>query len=300
MPINFVLVGKYQVGKSALINAMFFNQERGYRKVAKEGDLEPTTAKIKYYKCDVDGVVFHIYDTMGLQDGKKRDREHARWIKEVFASAHLVLYCTKLQEPVRPDDVDTLKILTKECGKSFWKNAVIAFTFANTAATTDATKEDWFGDLLEKKKDKLRRCFIDDLGISQEVWDELSWRTVPVGNTINPALPGIEDWRAKFWLECVHACAEEAKVSVAALAWKEEAFFQVLASGGVAYVGTAAAAAGSVLEILGVATSVTVVGLPVGIPIAVVGLAALVGGAAATAVAKHRASSESSENKDEK
>ena len=301
MPVNFVLVGKYQVGKSALINAMFYNKTEGYKEIAEEADdLEPTTTEIQHHSFTVDGTIYHIYDTMGLQDGRKKESDHVKKIKDIFANAHLVIYCTKLQEPIRPEDISALKTLTKKCGKSFWENAVIALTFANAAAPNKPRNRDWFAKLLANKKETLCRCFIDGLGISQEVWDELSRRTVPVGNTINPALPGSEDWRADFWLECVDACAEEAKVSVAALAWKEEAFFQVLALGSVVSIGSATAAAGAVLAAVGVATSATVVGLPVGIAIAVVGLAAVVGGAAATTVAKHRASSESSENKDEK
>ena len=226
MPVNFVLVGKYQVGKSALINAMFYNKTDGYKEIAEEADdLEPTTTEIQHHSFTVDGTVYHIYDTMGLQDGRKKESDHVKKIKDIFAKAHLVIYCTKLQEPIRPEDISALKTLTKKCDKSFWQNAVIALTFANAAAPNRPRNRDWFAKLLANKKETLHRCFIDDLGISQEVWDELSRRTVPVGNTINPALPGIEDWRADFWLECVDACAEEAKVSVAALAWKEEAFF---------------------------------------------------------------------------
>ena len=298
MPINIVLVGKYQVGKSALINAMFFERGGEYEKIAPEGDeLEPMTSSIKHYSHQVDGIQFRIYDTMGLQDGKKKDRRHAQEIKKIFAEAHLVLYCTKLQEPIRPDDIETLKILTKECGASFWKNAVIALTFANTASPTDpkCNKETWFRSLLEKKKEKLCECFINDLHISEEVWCRLSQHTVPVGNTLDPRLPGINDWRAEFWHVCVAACADKAKGAVAALAWKEEAFYEMLASGSVATLGTTAAAIGIALAAVGAASSATVVGLPVGVAIAVVGLAALVGGATATAVSKRRASG-SSEN----
>ena len=48
-PVNFVLVGKYQVGKSALINSMFYNKAEGYQPIAEEGDLEPTTDVINDY-----------------------------------------------------------------------------------------------------------------------------------------------------------------------------------------------------------------------------------------------------------
>ena len=141
----------------------------------------------------------------------------------------------------------------------------------------------------------MKKCFVEDLGIGEEVWVTLSQHTVPVGNTIRPDLPGIEDWRACFWRECVDACSDKAKGAMAGLAWKEESFVKMLASVSVASVGSAAAAGGLALTVVGAASSATVVGLPVGIPIAVVGLVALVGGTAAAVVSK-RTVSQSSDN----
>ena len=71
-PVNYVFVGKYQVGKSALINS---KKAKGYQPIAEEGDLEPTTVVIKYYPCEVDGIK---YDTMGLQDGTKKEKAHVK------------------------------------------------------------------------------------------------------------------------------------------------------------------------------------------------------------------------------
>ena len=82
---------------------------------------------------------------------------------------------------------------------------------------------------------------------------------------------------------------------MAGLAWKEESFVKMLASVSVASVGSAAAAGGLALTVVGAASSATVIGLPVGIPIAVVGLVALVGGTAAAVVSK-RTASQSSDN----
>ena len=291
MPVRFVVVGNYHIGKSALINAMFYKKAEGYQEIAEEADdLDPTTLEINEYTFEVDGITYYVCDTMGLQDGKKREREHVKKIKEIFAKAHLIIYCTKFQEPIRPEDVSTLRVLTRECGKLFWENAVIAFTFANAAASNKQNNPDWFGNFLEMKKEKLHKCFINDLHISEEVWCRLSQHTVPVGNTLDPRLPGINDWRAEFWHVCVAACADKAKGAVAALAWKEEAFYEMIASGGVASAGSVAAATGIALTILGATSSLTVVGLPVGVAIAVVGLVALVGGVTATALSKRRAS----------
>ena len=300
MPVRFVVVGNYHIGKSALINAMFYKKAKGYQEVAKEAvNLKPTTWKINEHEFEVDGITYYVCDTMGLRDGKKRDREYVKKIKEIFTKAHLIIYCTKFQEPIRPEDISTLRALTRECGKLFWENAVIALTFANAAAPNKRNNPGWFGNFLEMKKQNLRECFINDLHISEEVWCRLSQHTVPVGNTLDPSLPGINDWRAEFWHVCVAACADKAKGAVAALAWKEEAFYEMLASSSVATLGTTAVAAGIALTVAGVVTSATTVGLPVGIYVAVVGLVALVGGVSATAVSKRRASESSEKEKEQ-
>ena len=39
--LNVVVVGRFQVGKSTLINSFFFREGNGYRQKAKEGAMKP-------------------------------------------------------------------------------------------------------------------------------------------------------------------------------------------------------------------------------------------------------------------
>ena len=129
---------------------MFYKKAKGYQPIAEEGDLEPTTDVIKYYPHEVDGITYHNYDTMGLQDGTNKEKAHVKEIKDIFAKAHLIIYCTKFQEPIRPDDVNALKALTNACGKSICCNCSHICQCSGSYITIQ--KINWFDELFQKKR----------------------------------------------------------------------------------------------------------------------------------------------------
>lgn len=282
-PYNIIIVGKYQVGKSTLINSLFYDEDKGFIEYAKEGDMERTTSEIKFYKLKVDDVTFHVYDTIGLQDGN--DKEYVKKVIKLSKKAHLVIYCTKLCDPVRPDEKSALKTLTRVCKKSFWDILIVALTHANLVQSSNPGRslEEYFEKQLEKRRTHLYEFFVNELGI-QCVSKS---RIIPVGAIASPSLPGIDDWRGDFWVGCMHASAEGAKGAVATLAWKQKVSHeelkkrgkQIIAAGaGVATagagVGAGIAGTGLIIAGVGEAISLTVVGLPVGIPLIVAGLIA--------------------------
>ena len=44
---------------------------------------------------------------------------------------HLIIYCKKMGEPIRPAEKAALRTLHKTFGSSIWHNTIIALTFAN-------------------------------------------------------------------------------------------------------------------------------------------------------------------------
>ena len=44
---------------------------------------------------------------------------------------HLIIYCAKMGEPVRPEEATALENITTSFGEAIWENVVIALTFAN-------------------------------------------------------------------------------------------------------------------------------------------------------------------------
>ena len=104
--LNIVVVGCFQVGKSTLINAMFFQEGKAYVKRAEEGSMRPCTQEVRRHVLgikDGDNVVkIKIFDSPGLQDGDNDDRQYLRMLRDECSEVHLIIYCTKMGEPIRP------------------------------------------------------------------------------------------------------------------------------------------------------------------------------------------------------
>ena len=100
-----LVLGRFQVGKSTLINSLFYEKGKKYVKYAEEGDAKKaTTTDVKPYPIDYHGVVCHVYDSPGLQDGQTADVHYLMKIKRECPDIHLIIYCTKMNEPIRPDE----------------------------------------------------------------------------------------------------------------------------------------------------------------------------------------------------
>ena len=290
--VNILITGKYQVGKSTLINSLFYVKGEKYVRCAVEGSLKPTTTKVSSYALESNGVVYNIYDTRGLKDGQGHDMKYIRQMIEECGSSfafHLVIYCTKLDEPIRPDDKDALKNITLTFGIKFWKNVVIALTFANQVEPVDPDddEEEFFKKTLETKTELLYKCFMEEKGlrIGETIANELKKRILPTGSAKKLQLPdGIEDWRAPFWLGCLAACKEEAKGAVLKVAWTNPLFVATVVGTSVATTsGTLAVVGGSGAVGAGIGLCATGFLLPLGIGLivgGVIGGALGVGGAA--------------------
>lgn len=279
--LNMVILGRYYIGKSTLINSLFYRKGEKYVRRALEGSqLKATTKDVSAYTIEVDGVSFNIYDTCGLQDGDKSDAAYFVQIKAACPKVHLFVYCMKLDEPVRPEEIRALNNLTTAFGNNIWEIMVIALTFANQVIPVDPEEDEnkYFERKFAEKKaainDELRK-----LPIRPIILEGIKNRICPVGIAQKLTLPGIDDWRSAFWLMCLYACNEEAKGAVLKFAWKDPSFVNMIvgatvstSSGAVGILaGTGSIAAGVTLCITGIL-------LPVGITlIAGGGIASLIG-----------------------
>ena len=275
--MNILIVGKHQVGKSTLINSLFYEKGQKYTRLALEGDLEPTTMEVKSFPLKVGDTTFHIYDTRGLQDGKGHDIKYIREMKKKCETVHLVIYCTKLDDPVRPEEKKALKDLKLAFGEGFWQNAVIALTFANQVEPVDPdpsiTEEKFLMDRFMTKTTLLFNFFKKDLCVKPELLDKLVDRFLPAGSARKCQLPGIGDWRVGFWLGCIDACHEGAKGVVLKLAWKDPNFVRKVVGNSIATsAGAAGVVGGSGAVVAGIGLCATGVLAPVGITLIVGGV----------------------------
>ena len=125
--VNIVVVDCYNMGKSTLINSLFFEKGKKYNKKAKEGISGPCTTREAAktpYVLEINGIRYNIYDSPGLQDGIQEDLELLEWISTRHDKIHLVIYCTKMKDDIRPSELEAMKNITTAFKESIWKNAV--------------------------------------------------------------------------------------------------------------------------------------------------------------------------------
>ena len=227
--LNILIVGKYQVGKSALINCLFYREGEGYVELAKEGDLEPTTMEVKSYKIDMHGISCNIFDTQGLQDISGNDSTYLKDMKGECKTPHLVIYCMKLDDPIRPDDVIAIKAFTDKYGAKIWENALFALTFANQVSPTKpgADEVEFFRNKIENKTSWLSECLKkkrsdNGIGIDVSVVEQI--QLVPTGSAKEMNLPGITDWRINLWEKCFLVMKQEAQFATLKIHWSDFRF----------------------------------------------------------------------------
>ena len=297
--LNVLVTGRFQVGKSSLINAMFFREGEDYRQRAEEGsqmtrctdDVKPHTFIIRDYDIETK---INIFDSPGLQDGRDHDKSYLRKMQEKCPKVHLIIYCTKMGDPIRPDEEKALSNITATFGEAIWKNVIVALTFANQVdpAGPSADEAEHFTSVLDARKRSMRECF-ERAGL-EEVFDQLSQSYIhPVGSARKLILPSGHNWQAEFWKGCLDACQPEGKGALLKLASRNPHFLKLVGasvgttSGGVAIVvGAGVAVAGGVMTATGLLAPVGVPLIAVGVVAALLGVGGTLGGAAGIKAAK--------------
>ena len=282
LEVNIVVVGCYDMGKSTLINSLFFAVDQEYEERAKEGSLAPCTMKNEKdpYVLRIDGVRYNIYDSPGLQDGKQKDLDILRSISQRHNKIHLAIYCTRMGEAVRPSEIEAMKNITKAFTKSIWNNTVFALTFANTVVSPHP-KEDPECYFKQKKNQKVKslKSAFRNLSLQEDTLKKITQNIHPAGSASQLFLPGkTEDWRIEFWQGCLDACDPKAKDAIFHLARTIKYFKTGKAGAIIGTVGGAAAIGG------GVGSMVAGAGLTVTGVLAPVGVALFVGGAVGAGV----------------
>ena len=146
--LNILIVGCYHVGKSALINALFFREDEGYKLRAREGSLSSCTKDVTKYTYLMEDVTLNIYDSPGLQD-ESGDFQYIKMIKEKCPNIHLIIYCKKMKEPMRPEEKAALKNLNRAFGSCIWDITIFALTFGNCVhpPDPDTDEEKYFKEI---------------------------------------------------------------------------------------------------------------------------------------------------------
>ena len=307
--LNILVVGCYHMGKSTLINSIFFEEGNEYIVKAEEGEMAHCTVHVQKYPLKIKGIQFNIYDSPGFQDGDEDDMVYMRWISRECPKIHLVIYCTKMGDPVRPSEIDAIRNLTLTFKKKIWKNAIIALTFANQVDPVNPSEnvEEHFAKVEQQKLADLERAFKQSN--INSIFNDIKTHILPVGSARVLHLPGkIEDWRVSFWKGCIEACAEEGKGALLVLARANHHLMATVGAATSTVSGGVAIVVGMGTIVAGAALSATGFLAPLGVPMIVggvvgtgFGIAAAAGGATnLAAIGKEKEANKKEEKRAEK
>jgi len=125
---RFMLVGKTGVGKSSFINSTFGQY------LAKTSEFEACTKLVEYHAHNTPIGDICFIDTPGLaEDDNGLDKKYLSLIRGQvdLKQVNAIIYVTRLDETrFRPDEKQTLSLLTSELEPSIWNRSWLVLTFA--------------------------------------------------------------------------------------------------------------------------------------------------------------------------
>ena len=220
-PINILVTGKFKVGKSTLINTLFYKEGEPYE-IAEDGFFDPTTEEVVPYQFETNGIVYKIYDSPGLQDDEdgENDTAYLNNIKENCPKLHLIIYCTKINDSLRADDRRVLCNLYSMFTEDILQSTVIALTHADEVkpARPNVSEDEFFIQILEAKKRELEEYF--ETMLSPTLAQTLAQRIFPTATVREFRLPVTDDWRVDFWTGCIEAARPGKEGVHLKYAWK--------------------------------------------------------------------------------
>ena len=285
--LNILVLGRYHVGKSTLINTLFYREGEEYQERAQEGFLESCTRDVETHRLTLEGCTLNIYDSPGLQDDTKvGDYQRLKLIATKCPDIHLIIYCKKMGEPIRPAEKEALNNISRAFRSTIWNDAIIALTFANTVDPPHSSidKAQHFKKTKDKNVEEFEKVF-KEIGVRSEL---LIKRIYPAGSAKVLRLPGMsedDNWVTDFLVGCLEACKEDAKGVMLEVCCKDPNFLAKVrkASETSRGAGIAGIAGGAGCVIAGTVLTATGILAPVGIALIVGGAVGGSIGAVATA-----------------
>lgn len=270
--ISVLVVGKTGVGKTTFINGLFENELEGE---------PPHTETVTPYELPIlsprrQRIIVKLTDTPGTEAltgiGKKVNRKkYLKDISESYRQADIVLYCLRMDDHVREDDVELMRFLLNQFGARLWSKVVVVLTFANRVGVEVSDgeperKRQVYEDRLDRMGRKLKEA-MRQAGISEELADNTS--ICVAGHPINKSLPECEDWACPFLVDCLRSgITDNAKLAILLSTWKRWATRKHSFYGAGTAVGVVT---GLGLIVMGGVMSAATVTLPLGLPMIVIG-----------------------------
>lgn len=291
--LNILVVGKTGVGKTTFIQGLFEEYEERTpidahststtQSTATRSSMHtppPPTVQVAPHTMEIDSpsgrrISVHVTDTPGTEalKGVGRRDSRKRYLSEVsdaYRKADIVLYCIRMDDYVRADDVELMKILLNQFGPRLWGKVVFLFTFANRVAVDfpEEHKQREYRSKLAEMKRKLKTA-MQQAGISEPIAN--ATMVCEAGHPINKRLPVYDhDWPCLFLVNCLKlGITDNTKAALLCSTWKRWAITTRRVITGIA--GTTGVLTGLGLIVTGGVLSSTIVTLPLGVPLIAVG-----------------------------
>ena len=211
--IRILVTGKTGTGKSALINGIL-----GDNMTVEGSSLDPETTEVEQFTRIVNGIPLVVFDSPGLQDGTKNEKEYLLDMEQRCKKVDLVLYTLKMTDTrltADSDDVEAMKKLTNAFGTAFWEKAIFVMTFANQIRDPEYPDDyekntQRYQHSLGQWEEKLPLILEEELKVTRKVAERVP--IVPVGFYKNPHLPGRRYWFSQFVrtvLDRMEACNKD-------------------------------------------------------------------------------------------
>ena len=273
--LNIVVVGKTGVGKTTMINGLFETEEA--QTIIKPHKTQTIVSHQMTISSPYEGtdrgrdIAVTVTDTPGTEAilGINR-KDYLKLVSGPINEGDIVLYCIRMDDEVRTDDVDLIRFMLKNFGNRLWTRIVFVLTFANRVVA-DYREEDLQQRCYEVefgRKQQSLRTALREVGLAEAEIENTCKSLCVAGHPENKSLPFVEDWASQFIVNCLKSgITDNTKCALLQATWK-----RINQSRGVtAVAGVAGIATGIGIIVAGGVLSSTVFTVGLGAPLVFIG-----------------------------